>query len=161
MPKKPDMIVVDDHLIFRQGLVAVITVENIATVIGVASDGYEFIDLLSHLHPDVVLMDIDMPCMNGIEASRKALKLMPDLKIIAYTMFGEEEYYYKMIEIGVKGFVLKSSAIDELETAILEVLDGKTWFSLQFRNRMAENGKEDTSETALRQSLKTISDIPR
>ena len=153
------MIVVDDHLIFRQGLVAVITVENIANVIGEASDGYEFIDLLSHLHPDVVLMDIDMPCMNGIEASRKALKLMPDLKIIAYTMFGEQDYYYKMIEIGVKGFVLKSSPIEDLETAIREVLDGKTWFSLQFRNRMAENGKEDSSETALRQSLKTISDI--
>ena len=159
MPKKPNMIVVDDHLIFRQGLVAVITVENIATVIGEASDGYEFIDLLSHLRPDVVLMDIDMPCMNGIEASRKALKLMPDLKIIAYTMFGEQDYYYKMIEIGVKGFVLKSSAIEDLETAIREVLDGKTWFSLQFRNKMAENGKENTSETALRQSLKTISDI--
>lgn len=153
------MIVVDDHLIFRQGLVAVITVENIANVIGEASDGYEFIDLLSHLRPDVVLMDIDMPCMNGIEASRKALKLMPDLKIIAYTMFGEQDYYYKMIEIGVKGFVLKSSAIEDLETAIREVLDGKTWFSLQFRNRMAENEKENTSETALRQSLKTISDI--
>ena len=57
MPQKPNMIVVDDHLIFRQGLVAVITVENIANVIGEASDGYEFIDLLSHLHPDVVLMD--------------------------------------------------------------------------------------------------------
>lgn len=159
MPQKPNMIVVDDHLIFRQGLVAVITVENIANVIGEASDGYEFIDLLSHLHPDVVLMDIDMPSMNGIEASRKALKLMPDLKIIAYTMFGEEEYYYKMIETGVKGFVLKSAAIDELETAIREVMDGKTWFSLQFRNKMAEDGKEDSSETALRQSLKTISDI--
>ena len=84
---------------------------------------------------------------------------MPDLKIIAYTMFGEQDYYYKMIEIGVKGFVLKSSPIEDLETAIREVLDGKTWFSLQFRNRMAENGKEDSSETALRQSLKTISDI--
>lgn len=156
MPQKPNMIVVDDHLIFRQGLVAVITVENIANVIGEASDGYEFIDLLSHLHPDVVLMDIDMPSMNGIEASRKALKLMPDLKIIAYTMFGEEEYYYKMIETGVKGFVLKSAAIDELETAIREVMDGKTWFSLQFRNKMAENKEEKE----LRQSLKNISNIP-
>jgi DNA-binding NarL/FixJ family response regulator len=159
MHKRPNIIVVDDHLIFRQGLVAVITVENIANVIGEASDGYEFIDLLSHLRPDVVLMDIDMPCMNGIEASRKALKLMPDLKIIAYTMFGEQDYYYKMIEIGVKGFVLKSSPIEDLETAIREVMDGKTWFSLQFRNKMAENGNEDTSETALRQTLKTISNI--
>lgn len=159
MPKRPNIIVVDDHLIFRQGLVAVITVENIANVIGEASDGYEFIDLLSHLHPDVVLMDIDMPSMNGIEASRKALKLMPDLKIIVYTMFGEEEYYYQLIETGVKGFVLKSSAIDELETAIREVLDGKTWFSLPFQNKMAGNTTENAEENELKNILKTISEM--
>ena len=152
------MIVVDDHLIFRQGLVAVITVENIATVIGEASNGYEFIDLLSHLHPDVVLMDIDMPSMNGIEASRKALKLMPDLKIIAYTMFGEEEYYCKMIEIGVKGFVLKSSAIEDLETAIRAVLDGKTWFSTQFQKKMTGNAPENMEEKELTKVPKLILD---
>ncbi len=138
MYKIPDIIVVDDHLIFRQGLISVITVENIANVIGTASDGYEFIDMLSHLRPDLVLMDIDMPCMNGIEASKKALKLIPDLKIIAYTMFGEDDYYFKLIEIGVKGFVMKSGPIDELETAIREVLNGKTWFSSQFQNKIAE-----------------------
>ena len=152
------MIVVDDHLIFRQGLVAVITVENIATVIGEASNGYEFIDLLSHLHPDVVLMDIDMPSMNGIEASRKALKLMPDLKIIAYTMFGEEEYYCKMNEIGVKGFVLKSSAIEDLETAIRAVLDGKTWFSTQFQKKMTGNAPENMEEKELTKVPKLILD---
>lgn len=138
MHKKPDIIVVDDHLIFRQGLISVITVENIANVIGVASDGYEFIDLLSHLQPDLVLMDIDMPCMNGIEASRKALKLMPNLKIIAYTMFGEDDYYFKMIEIGVKGFVMKSGPIETLEEAIQEVMLGKTYFSRQFQNKIAD-----------------------
>lgn len=159
MYKIPDIIVVDDHLIFRQGLISVITVENIANVIGAASDGYEFIDMLSHLRPDLVLMDIDMPCMNGIEASKKALKIIPDLKIIAYTMFGEDDYYFKLIEIGVKGFILKSGPIDELETAIREVQNGKTWFSSHFRNKITEKGKEDTSETALRQSLKTISNL--
>lgn len=138
MHKKPEIIVVDDHLIFRQGLISVITVENIATVIGVASDGYEFIDLLSNLQPDLVLMDIDMPSMNGIEASRKALKLMPELKIIAYTMFGEDDYYFKMIEIGVKGFVMKSGPIETLEEAIQEVMMGKTYFSRQFQNKIAD-----------------------
>ena len=116
----PDIIIVDDHLIFRQGLKSLITFENIANVIGEASNGKEFIELLSHLKPDLVLMDIDMPHMNGMEATRKALELIPDLKIIAFTMFGDEEYYYKMIDLGVKGFILKSSGINELEKAISE-----------------------------------------
>ena len=156
MHKKPNIIVVDDHLIFRQGLISVITVENIATVIGVASDGYEFIDLLSHLQPDLVLMDIDMPSMNGIEASRKALKLIPDLKIIAYTMFGEDDYYLKMIEIGVKGYVMKSGSIETLEEAIQEVMLGNTWFSQEFRNPMADSSDND-EEADLKASLINIS----
>lgn len=146
MPIKPNIIIVDDHLIFRQGLISIITAERIANVIGEASNGYEFIDLLSVLHPDLVLMDIDMPKMNGIEATRKAMKLMPELKIIAYTMFGEEEYYFKMIELGVKGFILKSTTITELENAFQEVMMGKTYFSAQFQNKIAEAVKNNSPE---------------
>jgi len=87
--KKPEIIIVDDHMIFRQGLKSLITVENFAAVIGEASNGNEFIELLSHLKPDLVLMDIDMPHMNGMEATQKALAIMPELKIIAFTMFGD------------------------------------------------------------------------
>jgi len=113
-PRKPELIIVDDHLIFRQGLKSLITLENIAIVIGEASNGVEFLELLSHQKPDLVLMDIDMPNMNGIEATEKALELMPDLKIIIFTMFSDDDYYYKMIELGVKGFILKSGGIKEL-----------------------------------------------
>jgi len=127
--KKPSIIIVDDHLIFRQGLKSIISQENFATVIGEASNGLEFLDLLSSRKPDVVLMDIDMPHMNGLEATEKAMKLMPDLKIIAFTMFGDEEYYYKMIDRGVKGFILKSSGINELENAIRDVMLGESYFS--------------------------------
>jgi DNA-binding NarL/FixJ family response regulator len=129
MYNKPDIILVDDHLIFRQVLKSIINVENMATVIGEASDGEAFIKLLSHLKPDLVLMDIDMPQMNGMEATQKALELMPYLKIIAFTMFGDEEYYYKMINLGVKGFILKSSGINELEKAIRTVMKGESYFS--------------------------------
>lgn len=127
--KKPSIIIVDDHLIFRQGLKSIISQENFATVIGEASNGLEFLDLLSSRKPDVVLMDIDMPHMNGLEATEKAMKLMPDLKIIAFTMFGDEEYYYKMIDRGVKGFILKTSGINELENAIRDVMLGESYFS--------------------------------
>ena len=136
---KPDIIIVDDHLIFRQGLKSLITIENIATVIGEASNGIEFIELLSYLKPDLVLMDIDMPHMNGMEATKKALELMPHLKIIVFTMFGEEEYYYKMIDLGVKGLILKSSGINELEKAINEVMLGESYFSNELLRKIISN----------------------
>jgi len=143
--KKPDIIIVDDHLIFRQGLKSIITIENIATVIAEASNGIEFIKLLSDHKPDLVLMDIDMPQMNGIIATQKALELMPDLKIIALTMFGDEEYYYKMIDLGVKGFILKSSGINELEKAIHDVMAGESYFSNELLRKIIYNfGRTNT-----------------
>ncbi len=129
MLRKPEIIIVDDHLVFRQGLKSIITIEKMATVIGEASDGAGFMALLSRLKPDLVLMDIDMPVMNGLEATRQALELKPDLKIIAFTMFGEEQYFNNMIDLGVKGFILKSSGINELEDAIEDVMNGKCYFS--------------------------------
>jgi DNA-binding NarL/FixJ family response regulator len=74
-------------------------------------------------------MDIDMPVMNGIDATQKALEINPDLKIMVLTMFGDEKYYVKMIEAGAKGFLLKSSNKNELETAVREVASGQTYFS--------------------------------
>jgi len=139
LARKPDIIIVDDHLIFRRGLKSIITVENIATVIGEASNGTEFIDLLSYLNPDLVLMDIDMPVMNGIDATRQALKLRPELRIIAFTMFGDEAYYNMMIDLGVKGFILKSGGIDELEDAIAEVMKGDNYFSNALLNNINNN----------------------
>jgi DNA-binding NarL/FixJ family response regulator len=127
--KKPDIIIVDDHEIFRHGIISIITLENIATVIGEASNGIEFIELLSYLKPDLVLMDIDMPRMNGLEAAEEALKMIPDLKIIAFTMFGDEEYFVRMIELGAVGYILKSSNISELEKAIHCVMKGEKYFS--------------------------------
>ena len=127
--KRPNIILVDDHLILRQGIKSLITAENIAKVIGEASNGIELLELLKNHKPDIVIMDIDMPHMNGMEATQKALEMIPELKIIAFTMFGDEEYYYKMIDLGVKGFILKSSGIAELENAINGVMLGESYFS--------------------------------
>jgi len=126
--KKPKIIIVDDNQTFRQSLILLITVENIAEVIGKASNGLEFLQILADKKPDLVLMDIDMPEMDGIEATKKALEIMPDLKIIIFSMYGNEEYYTRMIELGVKGYILKSCHIDEFEKAIQEVMKGGTYF---------------------------------
>ena len=127
--KKPDIIIVDDHQIFRQGVKSIVTSENIANVIGEANNGVEFLNLLTDLKPDLVLLDIDMPGMNGLEASKKALEMYPDLKIIAFTMFGDEEYFIGMIELGAVGYILKSSDICELEKAITVIMNGEKYFS--------------------------------
>lgn len=154
--KIPEILIVDDHLIFRQGLKSLITSENIAIVVGEASNGKEFLELLSHIKPDLVLMDIDMPHMNGMEATQKALEIIPDLKIIAFTMFGDEEYYYKMIDLGVKGFILKSSGINELEKAIREVMLGESYFSNEVLRKIISNlGRKNNNKTNENTSLTT------
>jgi len=122
MDSKPKIILVDDHLPFRDGLKSILTIENIADVIGEASNGVEFIEILPQLKPDLVIMDIDMPQMNGIEATKKALEILPNLKIIVFTMFGDDEYFQKMNSLGIKAFLLKSSGINELEKVINDVM---------------------------------------
>jgi len=86
---KPKLILVDNNLTFRQRLIFLINVENSAEIIGKATNGDEFIKLLTQHKPDLILMDIDIPKLNGIEVVRKALKMLPGLKIIAFTLFGE------------------------------------------------------------------------
>jgi DNA-binding NarL/FixJ family response regulator len=137
--KKPDIIIVDDHLIFRQGLKSILSSLNVANVIGEASNGVEFIELLSELTPDLVLMDIDMPHMNGFDTTVMAIERIPDLKIIALSMFCVEEYYYKMLDRGVKGFILKTCGINELENAILNVMMGETYFSNELLRQIINN----------------------
>lgn len=123
------ILLADDHKIFRESLRKLLSVEKIAEVIGEAGDGKQLLALLDQHSPDLVLMDISMPVMDGIETAKKALEKYPDLKILTLSSFGDEKYYYKMVEAGVKGFVLKNSGISELEQAIREVAEGGSWFS--------------------------------
>ncbi len=123
------VVLVDDHNLFRDGLKYVLGQADNIQVIAEASDGIEFLNLLKSNSPDIVLMDISMPRMNGIEATAKAITLYPDLKIIALSMFGEENYYFNMLQAGAKGFVLKDSGFEELLKAINKVLEGDNYFS--------------------------------
>lgn len=128
MISKPTIILVDDHLPFRQGLKSIIEA-RVGHIIGEASNGIELIGLLSHSQPDLVIMDIDMPLMDGIEATQKALELFPDLKIIIYTMFDERIYLQPMTDLGAKALIRKSIGIDQLETVILGVFAGYNYLT--------------------------------
>ncbi|MPQ45396.1 response regulator [Marinifilum sp. N1E240] len=123
------VIIVDDHKMFRSGLQFLLSnVPNIK-VIGEASNGVEFLEMAKKEPIDIALMDINMPEMNGIDATKAAMEKYPDLKVIVLSMHGEEEYYDQMLDAGVKGFLLKNSGADELIAALEAVMSGKSYFS--------------------------------
>ncbi len=129
MERRIQLMIVDDHQMFREGLKFLLQEFTGTILMGEAENGKQFLNLLDDKKPDLVLMDISMPEMDGIEATRQALMKYPDLKIIALTMFGEENYYYQMIQAGAKGFVLKKSGSLELKNAIDTVMKGEFFFS--------------------------------
>lgn len=121
--------VVDDHLIFRNGLIGLLQELSTIEIVGEASNGIEFLEKFEILKPDIVLMDITMPKMNGIEATKEAVTRNPEIKIIALSMHEEEEYLDSMLFAGAKGFLLKKVGLNELEKAIEVVMDGKNYYS--------------------------------
>ena len=127
--RKVRLFLVDDHQLFRNGLKFILNERNDMEVAGEASNGKEFLELLDFVNPDVVLMDIGMPVMNGIDSTRLALDRYPNLKILVLSMFSESEYFNSMIDMGVKGFVLKDADNEELYQAIKKVFAGGTHFS--------------------------------
>lgn len=131
--------IVDDHSLFRNGLKLLLSSIYPGIHILEAQNGSDFINTLSFQLPDVVLMDINMPEMDGISATHKALEMHPDLKIIALSMFGDEAYYFKMIDAGVKGFLLKNSELNEVQEAIDTVMQGDNYFSKELLYNVVKN----------------------
>lgn len=121
--------IVDDHSLFREGLKFLLNSSEYISEIKEAENGKTFLDNVETFKPDVVLMDIEMPGMNGIEATKEALKLMPNLKIIALSMYSDENFYTEMIDAGAKGFLIKNSQFRDVQTAILEVYNDRNYFS--------------------------------
>lgn len=127
--KKVNVILVDDHTLFREGLSMLISQFPFIDHVYEAENGAVFLSMIESIRADVIFMDLDMPVMNGIDATEKAIKQKPDINIIALSMYGEEDYYTRMIAAGAKGFILKNSGIEEVRAAILDVCEGKNYFS--------------------------------
>lgn len=147
------IVIVDDHEIFRDGLKFILSQIIGYEVIGEASNGKEFLELIDLLTPDIVLMDISMPEMDGIVASETAVRKFPHLKIITLSSYGDELYYYKMVKAGVAGFVQKKSGKDELEKAIITVLNGDNYFPPQMLQKIiikiGQTGTDSISQPEL------------
>ena len=139
MKEKISVYVVDDHNLFREGLKLLLSKLTFVGSIHEASDGQEFVDNLQRINPDIVLIDIEMPVLNGIKATQKALEILPDLKIIALSMYADESYYTQMIEAGAKGFLLKNSNFEQVQRALCDVYEGNSFFSQEIMDGLIRN----------------------
>jgi len=129
----------DDHALFREGLALLLTgCDNIREVLEV-NNGTELLNMLQERQPDLILMDIEMPVMNGIEATREVLQRYPEIKIIALSMYGNENYYSEMIDAGAKGFLLKNSSFEDVSQAVCEVMEGNNYFSPEILDAIIRN----------------------
>lgn len=127
--EKIKIVLVDDHQMFREGLRFVLSQVPDFEVTGTAANGLEYLKLLETAIPDVVLMDIGMPFMDGVQATEKTTEQFLSVNVIALSMFSDQEYYHKMVAAGVKGFLIKEAGIDELQKAIRSVIQGNAYFS--------------------------------
>lgn len=127
--EKINIYLVDDHKLFREGLKLLLKNLDEINEIWEASNGEEFLNALNERKPDLVLMDIEMPVVNGIDATAKAIEKYPDMKIVALSMYGDEEYFHKMIDAGACGFLMKNSDFSEVKKAVINVLQGNNYFT--------------------------------
>ncbi len=137
--EKHKIVIVDDHKIFRTGLKLLLNKIKNVSVIAEASNGQEFLDIMEKNEANIVFMDINMPVLDGIDATEQVLKKYPGLKIIALTTFGDSEYFNKMIYAGVEGFMLKNSELDDFKKAINKIVNGGNYFSEEILMNYTKN----------------------
>lgn len=136
---KTRILLVDDHKILRDGIRSLVKEYDDIEVVGEAADGRTAIRLVKELSPDVVIMDISMPELNGIDATRKILADHPGVKIIALSMHYDKQFVSEIFKAGVSGYLIKDSAFDELEHAIHLVMEGKTYINPQIASLVVES----------------------
>jgi len=149
------IILADDHKIMREGLRALLAKQKEIEEIAEAESGRGEVELCAQLHPDVVVIDISMPDLNGIDATRQIIKQSPDMKVIALSMHSDKKYVKEMLSAGASGYLLKDAAFEELGTAIAAVIKNKTYLSPQItdtvvKDYVSENAPVDSAvSTAL------------
>jgi DNA-binding NarL/FixJ family response regulator len=129
MSKGLKIFIVDDHSLFREGLRFLLSTWSRVEEIYEAQNGLELLKVVENVQPDIVLMDIEMPELNGIDATLELQKLLPEVKVIALSMYANDDFYTDMIHAGAKGFLLKDSKFEDVQQAINEVYEGRNYFS--------------------------------
>jgi two-component system response regulator NreC len=148
------VLLAEDHTIVRQGLRSILDGREGIQVVGEAKDGREAVEKAQQLQPDIVLMDLSMPLLSGLEATRQIKSQCPQIEVLVLTMHADEEYVFQILQAGASGYLLKQSAVGELVTAIQVVCEGNSYLSPAISRKIVdeyvrqarEQGKVDPYE---------------
>jgi len=153
--KKISVLLVDDHAIVRQGLRCLLVAEPDIEVVGEAENGRQAIQLARKLAPDVIVMDIAMPQMNGWEATRQITRILPSTKVLVLSAYADDEYVARLMEAGAAGYLLKQTASKEFIKGVREVSRGNSFFSPAIAKRL-----RDQCQAAFSAGVSTKKKVP-
>lgn len=161
MIKTIKVLIAEDHTIVRQGLARLLSDQPGLEVVGQAVNGRDAVEMAEKLNPDIIIMDIAMPKMNGIEASKKIRKLLPRTKILILSMYSHEHYVHELLEVGVSGYLLKDSSGRDIIKAIDDALKNKTFLSPAISKRVTEITQPSHKTTSREERFKLLSNRER
>ncbi len=159
--KKIAVLIVDDHTLVRDGIRSLLELVTDVEVVGEAANGKEALEKVKELAPDVVLMDLAMPVMTGLEATRRIRREFPETKVLALTQYDDSEYVIPVIEAGARGFVTKMVAFSELASAIQAVYKGDSFLSPSAAAALVEECQARTPEEGERDPYDRLTDRER
>jgi len=159
--RKIKVLIVDDHTLVRAGIRSLLSLVSDIEVVGEASDGKEGLLKIEKLRPDVVLMDLAMPVMGGLEATRRLRRDFPGIKVLALTQYDDSEYVIPIIEAGASGFVTKMSAFSELAAAIEAAYKGESYLSPTAATALVEEYQQKTTLDGEQDPYQQLSDRER
>lgn len=156
--KKCRILLADDHGVVRKGLRFLLESEPGLEVVGEAVDGRQAVDMAAELKPDVIVMDIAMPRLNGIEATRQIVRDRPEIAIVMLSMHSDEEYLVRTLSAGAKGYLLKDSAEGDLVRAVHSVSEGKPYFSPAIAKTLLDDYLRHLQQRGLTDSYDLLTD---
>lgn len=143
------ILVVDDQTLMRQAMASFVNFESDMTVVGQATNGSEAINMASELKPDVILMDLQMPILNGIDATEKITSILPHTKILAVTTFHSEDYVIPALKAGASGYVVKDSEPEDIISAVRSVHEGNSVMSPSIAKMLVDNLAGETAQQSM------------
>ncbi|RAW01009.1 response regulator [Pseudochryseolinea flava] len=150
---KHKILIADDHAMVRDGVKNLVKQNKDYTVVGEASTGKEALDQYESLKPDLLILDISMPDMNGMDVSKEILSHDPTANILILSMYDDDDYISRCLEFGVKGYVVKNESSSELDYAIKSILQGKNYFSRQAQDVIFRKYSQNVSKKKQREDL--------
>jgi len=161
MNKPINILLADDHTIVRQGLARLLEDQTDLRVVGEASDGRMAFEKATALKPDIVIMDIAMPLMNGIEAAKRIRKDLPETKILILSMYSHEHYIHQLLETGISGYLLKDSSGRDIISAIKAAMKGETFLSPSISKKVVESYLSPRKSSSMEERYKQLSNRER